>query len=60
MYLEFGNIMLGRLINKQHGQNTNSEPLGMPSIFETSWWVGFNEGDLKIFRPKVREILNFE
>jgi hypothetical protein len=22
-------------------------------------WVGFNEGDLKIFRPKVQEILNF-
>ncbi len=26
------------------------------------WWVGFNEGDLKIFRPEVWnfEILNFE
>jgi len=24
------------------------------------WWVGFNEDDLEIFRPKVQEILNFE
>ncbi len=23
-------------------------------------WVGFNEDDLEIFRPKVQEILNFE
>jgi hypothetical protein len=29
-------------------------------VLESPRWVGLNEDNLEIFRPKVREILNFE
>jgi hypothetical protein len=29
-------------------------------LFESPPWVGYNESDLKLFRPKVWEKLNFE
>jgi hypothetical protein len=29
-------------------------------LLESPHWVGFNEGDLEIFRPNVDKILNFE
>jgi hypothetical protein len=27
---------------------------------ESPWQLGFNEGDLELFRPKLGEILNFK
>jgi hypothetical protein len=29
-------------------------------LLENPWWLGSNESDLKIFRHKLWEILNFE